>query len=138
VRFDPRLRGSGAQSAENVAFSIRVKADGRKLNYDPAVMVHQYPGLRTEQRLYVGVHPDFDRRAFSDFAFNEAIAVWSALTHPQRAAFLFWSVLIGTGTCPGLAQALRHSTRLGKAARIRFAVAQRGKGQAFANLCGKR
>jgi GT2 family glycosyltransferase len=138
LRFDPRLRGSGAQPAEDVAFSIRVKADGWKLMYDPAVLVNHYPGSRTEQRLYVGVHRDFDKRSFSDFAFNEAIAVWPALSNAQRAVFVVWSVLIGTGTCPGFMQALRHSSKLGKAAWTRFAVAQRGKAQAFATLVGKR
>ncbi|KNH09021.1 Glycosyltransferase involved in cell wall biogeneis [Candidatus Burkholderia brachyanthoides] len=135
IRFDPRLRGSGAQLAEDVSFSILVKAaDGWKLVYDPAVLVNHYPGVRAEQRLYVGVHRAFDHKSFCDFAFNEAIAVWPALTLMQRAAFIACSVLVGTGTCPGLAQALRHSRSLGASSWERFAVAQSGKAKAFALL----
>ncbi|KMY85323.1 Glycosyltransferase involved in cell wall biogeneis [Candidatus Paraburkholderia calva] len=134
IRFDPRLHGSGAPPAEDVSFSIWVKADGWKLMYDPAVLVNHYPGVRTEQRLYVSVHRVFDHKSFRDFAFNEAIAVWPALTQMQRAAFIAWSVLMGTGTCPGLAQALRHSRSLGASSWKRFAVAQSGKAKAFALL----
>jgi cellulose synthase/poly-beta-1,6-N-acetylglucosamine synthase-like glycosyltransferase len=134
TRFDPRLKGRGAQPGEDVAFSVRVKSRGWKLAYDPEAMIDHLVGRREEARLYVGVHALKEKTPFREFSYNEAIAVWEALSPTRRAAFIAWSFLIGTGTCPGIIQAVRFTPKLGRESWTRFVVAQQGKFAAFRDL----
>jgi GT2 family glycosyltransferase len=134
VRFDTRLKGRGAQPREDTAFSVAVKAAGWKLAYDPAAVVDHYAAVRDEARHYVDVQALKDEQSFREFSYNDIVAIWPALSGGRRAAFVFWSVLVGTGVCPGLVQAIRYTPRLGAASWRRFFVAQQGKFMAFREL----
>jgi len=46
IRFDERLRGTGAQQSADCAFCLVVKRAGWRLIYDPAVAVDHYPAPR--------------------------------------------------------------------------------------------
>ena len=46
IRFDERLRGTGAQPRADYAFCLVVKRAGWRLIYDPAVAVDHYPAPR--------------------------------------------------------------------------------------------
>ncbi len=127
VRVDTRLRGSGAQPAEDMNFSLSVKRAGWKLLYDPAVLVYHYVGRREEARYYSGVIPLTEVTGFRNFAFNKMIAMWDYMPPWQRAVFVAWSLLIGTGVSPGIVQAIRFTPRLGLGSWHRFAVEQQGK-----------
>jgi hypothetical protein len=52
----------------------------------------------------------------------------------RKIAFISWTILVGTGVCPGLVQALRFTPRLGGASWRRFYLAQQGKFEAFRDL----
>jgi GT2 family glycosyltransferase len=134
VRFDTRLKGRGAQPREDTAFSVAVKAAGWKLAYDPAAVVDHYAAVRDEARHYVEVKALADEQSFREFSYNDIVSIWPALSGVRRAAFVCWSVLVGTGVCPGLVQAIRYTPRLGAAAWRRFFVAQQGKFMAFREL----
>ena len=134
VRFDTRLKGRGAQPREDTAFSVAVKAAGWKLAYDPAAVVDHYAAVRDEARHYVDVQALKDEQSFREFSYNDIVSIWPALSGARRAAFVCWSVLVGTGVCPGLVQAIRYTPRLGAASWRRFFVAQQGKFMAFREL----
>lgn len=134
VRFDPRLKGKGAQPSEDFCFSVDVKAQGWKLAYDPMAVVDHYASKRDEKRLYVGVSAIEDKTAFRDFAYNQTLSIWNALSPFRRMVFFFWSSFIGTGVFPGFIQALRFTPRLGFASWRRFLIAQQGKLDAFRDL----
>jgi GT2 family glycosyltransferase len=134
VRFDRRLKGRGAQPREDTAFSVAVKAAGWKLAYDPAAVVDHYAAVRDEARHYVEVKALADEQSFREFSYNDIVSIWPALSGARRAAFVCWSVLVGTGVCPGLVQAIRYTPRLGAASWRRFFVAQQGKFMAFREL----
>lgn len=130
LRFDTRLRGSTVQPHEDLAFSLAVNRRGWKLLYDPAVLVYHFAG-RPDQRAYSSNAASVDLRDLSNAAFNSVIALWDKLTPARRAAFVFWSIFIGTGVEPGVLQAFRYMPRLGVHAWRRFWWAQRGKIEAF-------
>ena len=134
VKFDGRLRGSGSQPSEDLSFSTAVRHAGWKLIYDPAVLVDHYLGRRDEVRHYGGVMALKDEEGFRNFAFNEVMALWDKLPPARRLAFFLWSILVGTGVCPGLVQAIRFTPRLGRMSWHRFFVAQQGKLLAFRQL----
>jgi GT2 family glycosyltransferase len=134
VRFDTRLKGNGAQPSEDFCFSVAVKCKGWKLAYDPLVLVDHYASQRAEVRHYVGVSAVNDALVFRDFAYNQVISIWHALSPLRRAAFFFWSVLIGTGVFPGFVQAIRFTPKLGIHSWRRFVIAQQGKMDAFRDL----
>ena len=128
--FDARLRGSGAQPHEDVAFSLAVGRRGWRLLYDPAVALDHYAG-RAEARPYSSVGRMESRQACHDSAFNMVIALWDELGPARRAAFLLWSLLVGTGPEPGLAQAIRYTRLAGIDSWRRFLATQAGKVHGF-------
>jgi GT2 family glycosyltransferase len=134
VRFNTRLKGKGAQPSEDFCFSVAVKCKGWKLAYDPLVLVDHYASQRVEVRHYVGVSAVNDTLEFRDFAYNQVVSIWNALSPLRRGAFFVWSVLIGTGVFPGFIQAIRFTPKLGIHSWRRFLIAQQGKLDAFRDL----
>ena len=137
LSFDSRLRGRSTQPHDDLAFSLAVRRNGWKLLYDPAVLVYHYAG-RPAERAYSSISAKVRPEEVRDATFNMVVAVWSELSPPRRILFAIWSVLIGTGTEPGLLQAVRYTRRLGFAAWRRFWSAQLGKADAYLALAAQR
>ena len=128
IRFDRRLRGSGAQPAEDVTFSMAVRNAGWTLLYDPAAAVEHYTGERTEARHYSGITKEFDAAGMVVFGHNEAVCLLSGQRSLwKRAAFLGYSAFVGTKVSPGLLQAVVLTPRLGLSSWRRYFATQRGK-----------
>ena len=125
IRFSAALRGSKAQPAEDVAFSLAVTASGWRTLYDPAVTLDHYAATRAEVRHYVGTRALADPDGYYDFCFNSVVAVWPYLTPPRRAVHAAWSVAVGISLRPGLVQLARLWPRQRGTAFRRFAIAQR-------------
>jgi hypothetical protein len=134
TRFDRRLKGKGAQGNEDMCFSIAIRNKGWRCVYDPKAIVEHYVGRGKEARPYGLVESGADTMRFREFAYNEVVGVWDALTPLQRCAFFLWSVFVGTGVCPGLVQAMRYTRQLGYESWRRFGIAQQGKLDAFRDL----
>jgi cellulose synthase/poly-beta-1,6-N-acetylglucosamine synthase-like glycosyltransferase len=112
LRFDTRLRGSGAQAHNDLGFSLAVRRSGWKLIYDPQVAVDHYPARRFDEDA---------RRVVSDVAyrnaaFNQALILCEALGKVRACVFLLWATSIGTRSAPGLLQLLRLYVSEGGAA----------------------
>jgi glycosyltransferase involved in cell wall biosynthesis len=102
-RFDPRMRGSGAQVHFEIEFCLALKQEDWKLIYDPAVAVNHYNSERFDED---------GRDIFSDIALinashNETLALLEYLTPARRVIFLSVFILVGTLSTPGLLQWLR-------------------------------
>jgi cellulose synthase/poly-beta-1,6-N-acetylglucosamine synthase-like glycosyltransferase len=112
LRFDTRLRGTGAQVCNDMAFSLAVRRSGWKLIYDPAAAVDHYPAARFDE----------DRRgavsalAYRNAAFNYALTVSEALGPTRAWIFLVWAVAVGTRASPGVMQLVRLVGAEGRAA----------------------
>ncbi|WP_345813817.1 glycosyltransferase [Paraburkholderia sp. PREW-6R] len=101
-RFDARLRGTGAQTHCEMAFSLNMQRRGWTLIYDPALLVEHFPDPRNEddQRL------TFNDAAFYNASFNLRLILCEYLTPAGRLAFILYSTLIGDRANPGFVRAL--------------------------------
>ncbi|MEM5387316.1 glycosyltransferase [Paraburkholderia phymatum] len=102
IRFDARLRGTGAQVHNDMAFSLSVKNAGWKLVYDPRVAVDHFPAERF----------DDDGRdaqtmtAVRNAAYNLHLILRDHLPPLHREVAWWWYALIGTRVYPGAVHAL--------------------------------
>ncbi len=114
LRFDERLRGSGAQVHNDLVFSLAVRRSGWRLMYDPAVAVDHYPAQRfgEDQRL------ERSQGAVNTSAYNETVALLEHLPGYRHAFFWLWAIVAGTEELPGLLRCVVPS----KSARKRRAV----------------
>lgn len=100
VRFDTRLRGTGAQVCNELGVSLAVKRRGWRLVYDPQIAVDHYPSVR---------HDEDKRNAFSveavhNATFNETLLLCEHFGPCRRYAFIAWALLVGHRASPGLLQ----------------------------------
>lgn len=103
LRFDERLRGTGAQVHNDLAFSLAVNRAGWKLVYDPLVAVDHYPAPRFDE----DQRGQFDRAALVNKVHNETLILLEHLPPLRQIAFLIWAILIGTRGNRGFVQCLR-------------------------------
>jgi cellulose synthase/poly-beta-1,6-N-acetylglucosamine synthase-like glycosyltransferase len=115
LRFDTRLRGSGAQVHNDLAFSLAVHRKGWKLIYDPEVAVDHYPAARFDEDGRAVVSDIACRNA----AFNQALIICEALGAARGWVFLLWATAIGTRGAPGLLQLVRLYASEGRSALVR-------------------
>ncbi|WP_027818556.1 glycosyltransferase family 2 protein [Paraburkholderia bannensis] len=111
LRFDRRLRGTGAQTHNDMAFSMGVKRAGWKLVYDPLVAVDHYPAPR----------PGEDPRnaqtlaSIRNGAFNFHLILRGHLAPLHRETAWWWWALVGTRVYPGLLLTGLSAVRSGSA-----------------------
>jgi glycosyltransferase involved in cell wall biosynthesis len=103
VRFDTRLRGSGAQVSNELGVSLAVKRRGWKLLYDPQIAVDHYPAVRHDE----DKRNTFSLEATYNSAFNETLLLCEHFGRLRRCAFLVWAFAVGHHASPGLLQWLR-------------------------------
>lgn len=127
LRFDERLRGSGAQPLNDVAFSLAVKRAGYKLIYDPEVAVNHYAGNRSKP----GQPQSFDDTAWTTAIHNETFILLEHFPPVQRTVYILWANLIGSSESRGLVQLLRFLPREGEIARRKWLATMRGRWQGW-------
>ncbi|WP_233870003.1 glycosyltransferase family 2 protein [Paraburkholderia adhaesiva] len=109
LRFDRRLRGTGAQTHNDMAFSMSVKRSGWKLVYDPLVAVDHYPAPRRGEDPRNAQTLTSTRNA----AFNLHLILRGHLSPLRREIAWWWYALIGTRVYPGLVHAVLSALRAG-------------------------
>jgi hypothetical protein len=119
IWFDTRLRGSGAQAGDDLAFSLAVAGEGWTLVYDPAALMHHYPAA-DQLRCYVVRNGLDDPQLFAETCFNHSLTLWGRMGGARRAVYLVWASAIGVSTYPGLLQAVRFWWRGDRAAWRKF------------------
>jgi GT2 family glycosyltransferase len=122
LSFDTRLRGSGAQVCNDMAFSIAVRRRGWVLIYDPDLAVDHYPSIRHDEDR----RNEVSRVACENAAFNQSLTICETLGRPRAAVFLLWSVLVGTRGEPGMLQMMRLYPSQRAAALVRTRATIRG------------
>lgn len=103
LRFDERMRGTGAQVHFELAFCLTLKRAGWKLIYDPKVAVNHYPAQRFDE----DQRNNFNEIAYINTVHNETLALLEHLSPLQRAVFIVWAILVGTRESLGFVQWLR-------------------------------
>jgi glycosyltransferase involved in cell wall biosynthesis len=127
LRFDQRLRGTGAQVHNDMAFALALKRAGWKLLYDPMVAVDHYLAPRFDE----------DRRnqvseiAFVNAVHNETLVLLEYLPPVRRVIFLAWAILMGTRCNLGFLQVLRFLPCEGKLAWQKWLASMQGRWQGW-------
>lgn len=103
LKFDEKLKGTGAQVHNELEFSLAVKSKGWKLIYDPKVRVDHYPAERFDE----DQRNNFNETAFINAVHNETYSVLKHVTTIKRALYLSWVVTIGSKATPGFVQCIR-------------------------------
>ncbi len=127
IRFDTRLRGSGAQVHNDLAFSLAVRKAGWKLIYDPKVAVNHYPAQRFDE----DKRDQFNKIACVNTAYNETLTLLQYLPPLRRLIYLVWSVLIGTQEAYGVVQVLRFLQSENTLALQKFVASMQGRWQGW-------
>lgn len=127
LRFDERLRGTGAQVHNDMAFSLAVKRAGWKLIYDPMVAVDHYLAQRFDEDR----RNQFNEIACTNQVHNETLALLEYLAPGQRAVFLAWAILVGTRGALGFVQWLRLFPSEGAVTGQKLLASLRGRWQGW-------
>jgi GT2 family glycosyltransferase len=116
LRFDRRLRGPGAQVANEYLFGGAIRSAGWKLIYDPAILVDHYPSVRpdSDQRNQI------DRSALRDLIHNAALGYLEYLPARRSIAILLYQLLWGSRMSPGIAAAIVYGLRGDRMALVGF------------------
>lgn len=137
LRFDERMRGTGAQVHFEMAFTLAIKRAGWKIIYDPQVAVDHYPAQRFDE----DQRNNFNEIALINLVHNETLVLLEHLSPLRRAIFWLWALLIGTRDSLGLVQWLRLLPSQGKLAGKKLLASWRGRWQAhrqFVLISGNR
>lgn len=103
LRFDQRMRGTGAQVHFEVAFALTLRKQGWKLIYDPQIAVDHFPAQRFDE----DQRNSFNAEAKTNAVHNETVALLEYLPPLRRFVFMIWAIAIGTSEAFGLLQGLR-------------------------------
>ncbi|AFZ16041.1 glycosyltransferase family 2 protein [Allocoleopsis franciscana] len=125
LRFDPRMRGTGAQVHFEVAFTLALRRAGWTLIYDPKVAVDHFRGQRFDE----DKRDTFNDLAVTNAVHNETLILLEHFSWIQRTVFLVWAMLVGTRDAPGFLQWLRFSAKEGSLAGKKWLASIRGRWQ---------
>jgi GT2 family glycosyltransferase len=123
LRFDQRMRGTGAQVHFELAFNLALRRRGWKIMFDPAVAVDHYPAQRFDE----DQRDRFNGEAWSNAVHNETLVLLEHFSALQRLIFIFWAVLIGTRDALGVIQLLRLLPSEGELAKLKWVASVRGR-----------
>ncbi|MFS0517844.1 glycosyltransferase family 2 protein [Nostoc sp. UIC 10607] len=127
LRFDERMRGTGAQVHFEMAFTLTLKRAGWKIIYDPNVAVDHYPAQRFDE----DQRNNFNEVAFINLVHNETLVLLEHLPFIRRIVFLFWAVFVGTCDSLGFVQWLRFIPSQGQLAGKKLLASWRGRWQGY-------
>ena len=103
LRFDERLRGTGAQVHNDLSFCLAVRQRGWKLIYDPSVAIDHYFAQRFDE----DQRGKFSEISMVNRVHNETLVLLEYLPPLRRTLFILWAVLVGTRAKRGFLQYLR-------------------------------
>jgi glycosyltransferase involved in cell wall biosynthesis len=110
LRMDPRLRGTGAQWHCDLKLCLELRARGKRLAYDPSIVVDHFPAQRydEDQRCV------FNAWAYENQIHNVTLALLEYLRPAGRMVLLPYALLIGirNNYC-GLLKGLFYCPKIG-------------------------
>lgn len=127
LKFDQRMRGTGAQVHFEMAFTLAIKRGGWKIIYDPQVAVDHYPAQRFDE----DQRQNFNEIAFTNLVHNETLVLLEHLPLLRQIVFLAWAIFIGTRESFGLLQWLRFFPSQGRIANQKLQASWRGRWQGW-------
>lgn len=103
LRMDERLRGTGAQCHCDLKLCLSLRARGKRLAYDPSILVDHFPAPRFDE----DQRGTFNPQAYENDIHNVTLALLEYLRPPGRMVLVPYALLIGiwngyTGLLKGL------------------------------------
>ena len=129
LRMDGRLRGAGAQWHFELMFCLELRAQGKRLAYDPSIVVDHILAQRHDE----DQRANFNALAFENQIHNLTLALLEHLRPAGKAIFLSDALLMGVlnGYC-GLLKGLYYWPKFGpREAWQRTAASARGVREAW-------
>jgi len=123
IRFQPCLKGTGAQVYNDMDFSMAVKKAGWTLLYDPSVAVEHYPAPRFDE----DQRNSFNSVALFNEVHNETYVLLKHLGAVNRIFYLIWALCVGTNSSPGFIQWMRLLSVDGVLANKKWVTSMRGR-----------
>jgi len=123
IRFQARLKGTGAQVYNDMDFSMAVKRAGWKLLYDPLVAIDHYPAVRFDEDQRNSYNPV----ALYNVVHNETYVLVNRLGKLRSFVCLVWAISVGSRSSPGFLQWLRLLPYEGADASKKWGIALRGR-----------
>jgi GT2 family glycosyltransferase len=105
VGFERSLRGAGNVSNWEMFLCFRLRHEGQRLVYDPALRLDHHIGPRHDGD--VNARGGFERASFIDGVHNGCLSLLCFSSSPRRAAYRVWRLFVGTRAEPGLLQVAR-------------------------------
>ncbi|MFZ4728667.1 MAG: glycosyltransferase family 2 protein [Pseudanabaena sp.] len=133
LRFDQRMRGTGAQVNFEVVFSLTLRQKGWKLIYDPQIAVDHFPAQRFDE----DQRNSFNAQASVNSVHNETVALLGYLSPLQRLVFTIWAIAIGTSEAFGVLQCIRYLPKEGDVARQKLWASWLGRIQGWQTYSAK-
>jgi cellulose synthase/poly-beta-1,6-N-acetylglucosamine synthase-like glycosyltransferase len=127
MRFDERMRGTGAQVHMEIGFCLALRRAGWKLVYDPLVAVNHYPAQRFDE----DKRNSFNYMALLNSVHNETLVLLDHFPPIRRAVFLMWALLVGTQDSLGFVQWLRFLPSEGSLAGQKWLASLQGRYQGW-------
>jgi glycosyltransferase involved in cell wall biosynthesis len=127
MRFDERMKGTGAQVHFELAFCLALKRANWKLIYDPEIVVDHYPARRFDEDR----RKQFNSLAFANSVHNKTLVLLEHFPPMQRLAFILWTNLIGTRVDFGLIQVFRFLPQEKSLAIQKWLASWQGRQQAW-------
>jgi glycosyltransferase involved in cell wall biosynthesis len=127
LRFDQRMRGTGAQVHFEVMFCLKLKKNGWKLIYDSKIGVDHFRGERFDE----DQRDMFNQTALQNAVHNETLSLLEYLSPIHRLVFLVWAIAIGTRDARGLLQWIRFLPKEGKLSGQKLGASWRGRWQGW-------
>jgi cellulose synthase/poly-beta-1,6-N-acetylglucosamine synthase-like glycosyltransferase len=127
MRFDERMRGTGAQVHFEIMWCLSLRKRGWKLIYDPSIAVDHHLAQRFDE----DVRGQFNALACTNAAHNETLALLEYLPTLRQVVFLLWAILIGTRACFGILMLPRFLSSHGTVAIQMLLASWRGRFQGW-------
>jgi glycosyltransferase involved in cell wall biosynthesis len=123
LKFDERLKGTGAQVYNEMEISLSVKKKGWKLIYDPQLCVDHFPAERFDEDR----RNSFNETAFFNMAHNETYSILKHFKLVNRYLYLIWAITVGSKSSPGVVQFFRILPRQKNIAFKKIILAFKGR-----------
>ncbi|HBJ39135.1 MAG TPA: glycosyl transferase family A [Planctomycetaceae bacterium] len=102
IGIDHRLRGKGNVANWELGISFELARRGYRLVFDPSLQVTHHVGPRRDGD--TNCRGGFNGPAHADAVFNETLLLREHLEGVHFAAFVLWSIAIGSSSIPGVLQ----------------------------------
>lgn len=123
LRMDRRLRGGGAQWYCELKLCLELRAQGKRLAYDPSIVVDHFPAARHDE----DQRGTFNPVATENETHNLTLALLEYLPPAGRIVLLPYALAVGVGTGYfGFVKALRRWPMLGSITWPKVAASARG------------